>query len=71
VAERVAGHREALLIVAPEPDDDVLLVLGSFNHVPASRRPIRDSVDWAGRDVPSRERRWTDRRAGQAASRIA
>jgi Xaa-Pro dipeptidase len=29
--------REALLIVAPEPDDDVLLVLFS-NHVPQARR---------------------------------
>jgi hypothetical protein len=29
--------REALLVVAPEPDDDVLLV-SFFNHVPQARR---------------------------------
>src|SRR5712691_3105470 len=39
--------REALLIVAPEPDDDVLLV-SFFNHVPQARRLCATRVEWAG-----------------------
>ncbi len=39
--------REALLIVAPEPDDDVLLV-SFFNHVPQARRLSVTRVEWAG-----------------------
>jgi Xaa-Pro dipeptidase len=39
--------REALLIVAPEEDDDVLLV-GYFNHVPQARRLCATKVEWAG-----------------------
>jgi|SRR5271165_6183052 len=36
--------REALLVVAPEPDDDVLLV-SFFNHVPQARRLSAARVD--------------------------
>jgi Xaa-Pro dipeptidase len=41
--------REALLIVAPDPADDLLLV-SYFNHVPQARRLTngRVKVDWAG-----------------------
>jgi Xaa-Pro dipeptidase len=39
--------REALLIVAPEEDDDVLLV-SYFNHVPQARRLCAMRVEWAG-----------------------
>src|SRR5205814_2842507 len=39
--------REALLVVAPEPDDDVLLV-SFFNHVPQARRLAATRVEWAG-----------------------
>jgi Xaa-Pro aminopeptidase len=39
--------REALLIVAPEEDDDVLLV-SYFNHVPQARRLSVTRVEWAG-----------------------
>ena len=39
--------REALLIVAPEEDDDVLLV-SYFNHVPQARRSCAVRVEWAG-----------------------
>jgi Xaa-Pro dipeptidase len=39
--------REALLIVAPEEDDDVLLV-SYFNHVPQARRLSATRVEWAG-----------------------
>jgi Xaa-Pro aminopeptidase len=39
--------REALLVVAPEEDDDVLLV-SFFNHVPQARRLSVTRVDWAG-----------------------
>jgi Xaa-Pro dipeptidase len=39
--------REALLIIAPEEDDDVLLV-SYFNHVPQARRLCAMRVEWAG-----------------------
>ena len=39
--------REALLVVAPEADRDVLLV-GYFNHVPQARRLCPIQVEWAG-----------------------
>jgi Xaa-Pro dipeptidase len=39
--------REALLVVAPEPDDDVLLV-SFFNHVPQARRLSATRVEWTG-----------------------
>jgi Xaa-Pro dipeptidase len=39
--------REALLIVAADPDDDVLLV-SYFNHVPQARRLSATRVEWAG-----------------------
>ena len=39
--------REALLVVAPGPDDDVLLV-SFFNHVPQARRVSVTRVEWAG-----------------------
>jgi len=39
--------REALLVVAPEEDDDVLLV-SFFNHVPQARRLSAARVEWAG-----------------------
>jgi Xaa-Pro dipeptidase len=39
--------REALLVVAPDPDDDVLLV-SFFNHVPQARRLSAVRVEWAG-----------------------
>ena len=39
--------REALLIVAPEENDDVLLV-SFFNHVPQARRLSATRVEWAG-----------------------
>ena len=39
--------REALLIVGPEEDDDVLLV-SYFNHVPQARRLSAVPVEWAG-----------------------
>jgi Xaa-Pro dipeptidase len=39
--------REALLIVAPSEEDDVLLV-SFFNHVPQARRLSRTRVEWAG-----------------------
>jgi Xaa-Pro dipeptidase len=39
--------REALLVMAPEPDDDVLLV-SFFNHVPQARRLSGTRVEWAG-----------------------
>jgi len=39
--------REALLIVAPDPADDLLLV-SYYNHVPQARRLSRTRVDWAG-----------------------
>ncbi len=39
--------REALLVVAPERDDDVLLV-SFFNHVPQARRLSATRVEWAG-----------------------
>jgi Xaa-Pro aminopeptidase len=39
--------REALLIVAPAPDDDVLLV-SFFNHVPQARRLSGTRVEWTG-----------------------
>jgi hypothetical protein len=39
--------REALLVVAPAPDDDVLLV-SFFNHVPQARRVSVTRVEWAG-----------------------
>jgi Xaa-Pro dipeptidase len=39
--------REALLVVAPEQDDDVLLV-SFFNHVPQARRLSTARVEWAG-----------------------
>jgi Xaa-Pro aminopeptidase len=39
--------REALLVVAPEAEDDVLLV-SFFNHVPQARRLAATRVEWAG-----------------------
>src|SRR5215471_11503680 len=40
--------REALLIVTPDPDDDVLLV-SYYNHVPQARRmSVTRRVEWAG-----------------------
>src|SRR5215472_6360271 len=39
--------REALLIVGPEQDDDVLLV-SFFNHVPQAGRMSTVQVEWAG-----------------------
>ena len=40
--------REALLIVTPDPDDDVLLV-SYYNHVPQARRmSVTTRVEWAG-----------------------
>lgn len=39
--------REALLVAAPEGDDDVLLV-SFFNHVPQARRLSATRVEWAG-----------------------
>src|SRR5215472_18418580 len=39
--------REALLVVAPEPDDDVLLV-SFFNHLPQARRLSATRVESAG-----------------------
>lgn len=39
--------REALLVVAPEQDDDVLLV-SFFNHVPQARRLSAVRVEWTG-----------------------
>jgi Xaa-Pro dipeptidase len=39
--------REALLVVAPEQDDDVLLV-SYFNHVPQARRLSATRVEFAG-----------------------
>ena len=39
--------REALLVVAPDQDDDVLLV-SFFNHVPQARRLSAARVEWAG-----------------------
>jgi Xaa-Pro aminopeptidase len=39
--------REALLIVGPDPADDLLLV-SYFNHVPQARRLARCRVEWAG-----------------------
>jgi Xaa-Pro aminopeptidase len=39
--------REALVVVAPEADDDVLLV-SFFNHVPQARRLSATRVEWAG-----------------------
>lgn len=39
--------REALLIVAPDPAEDLLLV-SYFNHVPQARRLSRCRVEWAG-----------------------
>jgi Xaa-Pro dipeptidase len=39
--------REALLILAPDREDDVLLV-SFFNHVPQARRVSATRVEWAG-----------------------
>ncbi len=39
--------REALVVVAPEADDDVLLV-SFFNHLPQARRLSAMRVEWAG-----------------------
>jgi Xaa-Pro dipeptidase len=39
--------REALLVVGPEEDDDVLLV-SFFNHLPQARRLAVTRVEWAG-----------------------
>jgi Xaa-Pro dipeptidase len=39
--------REALVVVAPEADDDVLLV-SFFNHVPQARHLSVTRVEWAG-----------------------
>lgn len=39
--------REALLVLAPDEDDDVLLV-SYFNHVPQARRLSATRVEWAG-----------------------
>jgi len=39
--------REALAVVAPEAEDDVLLV-SFFNHVPQARRLSATRVEWAG-----------------------
>jgi Xaa-Pro dipeptidase len=39
--------REALVVVAPEAEDDVLLV-SFFNHVPQARRLSATRVEWAG-----------------------
>lgn len=39
--------REALLILAPDTEDDVLLV-SFFNHVPQARRVSATRVEWAG-----------------------
>ena len=39
--------REALVVVAPEPADDVLLV-SFFNHLPQARRLSATRVEWAG-----------------------
>jgi Xaa-Pro aminopeptidase len=39
--------REALMVVAPEAEDDVLLV-SFFNHVPQARRLSVTRVEWAG-----------------------
>ena len=39
--------REALLVVAPDEDDDVLLV-SFFNHVPQARRLSATRVEWTG-----------------------
>jgi Xaa-Pro dipeptidase len=39
--------REALLIVAPSEEGDVLLV-SFFNHVPQARQLSRTRVEWAG-----------------------
>jgi hypothetical protein len=43
--------REALLVAAAEPEDDVLLV-SFFNHVPQARRVSVTQVEWAGAGVP-------------------
>lgn len=40
--------REALLVMGPEPDDDVLLV-SFFNHLPQARRLSATRAEWAGR----------------------
>lgn len=39
--------REALLVIGPDEDDDVLLV-SYFNHVPQGRRLSSTRVEWAG-----------------------
>ena len=39
--------REALVVVAPRPEDDMLLV-SFFNHVPQARRLSATRVEWAG-----------------------
>lgn len=39
--------REAMLIVAPDPAQDILLV-SHYNHVPQARRLSRTRVEWAG-----------------------
>src|ERR1700751_2525057 len=39
--------REALAVVGPEADDDVLLV-SFFNHLPQARRLSATRVEWAG-----------------------
>ena len=39
--------REALLVVAPEAEDDVLLV-SFFNHVPQARRLSATRAEWTG-----------------------
>lgn len=42
--------REAILVVAPDQDDDVLLV-SFFNHLPQARRLCTVRVEWAGARV--------------------
>jgi Xaa-Pro aminopeptidase len=42
--------REALLVVAPDEADDVLLV-SFYNHVPQARRLSRVRVEWTGRNA--------------------
>jgi Xaa-Pro aminopeptidase len=39
--------RDALVVVAPQAEDDMLLV-SFFNHVPQARRMAATRVDWAG-----------------------
>jgi Xaa-Pro dipeptidase len=55
--------REALLVAAPEPDDDVLLV--SFvNHVPQARRLSAVRAEWAGPRAVATALDWMAGRGG-------